>query len=197
MLLMFCCRWELKNSRTGTSCTLTLCIGAPGLSRIFPYSLTQLTTRWWSVDSFATLYIAVSKMCCYSSSYINTKLIIDLPQSLVPSECVCFGQTMIITEIQQCNTTQIQIWQAIPKITPHKVSLSLPMWSYLQIIGLVPHLKEQGNNPLAQQANVRASNKGETSIRTPACWLQGEAPVTLLQAGKHCPLFFSFQQRLP
>ena len=49
-------RCELKVSQTGTSSNhsqFTTRLGLPGLSRSFPFHLTQLTTRWWSVDSSA------------------------------------------------------------------------------------------------------------------------------------------------
>ena len=73
-----CRRCELKVSRTGAPSKhfqfpRTTRLGLPSLSRSLPLHLTQLTTRWWSVNSSAPLFTRVSKTYSLRSDYTIPK----------------------------------------------------------------------------------------------------------------------------
>ena len=75
------------------------------------------TTRWWLVDGSGPLFTRVSRTYGRKSNDTTTKSIIELWPRV--SWCqvqvkVGYGQSMTSTEVQQQNTTLIQIVGAVP-----------------------------------------------------------------------------------
>jgi len=143
--LKLCRRWELKLLLTGDSDkrsqqTITIHLGLPGLIGILPHQRSQLTTRWWSVDSSAPLFTRMSRTYRRKSNATSTKSIIELQPRV--SWCqvhiwtpLCLNMVFVMDSPwrAQKSNNRTPLWfrsggPFLP-ITPFQVSLSLPKWA--------------------------------------------------------------------